>query len=197
MGVPGAKGNVVGQSPIGYAFPTGGGWPVMLDICLAYASGEQLMHKAKDGIPVPAWWGVDRQGEPTTDAAELLKGTKYPIGGHKGFGLAILCELLTGVLSGGLILDEGQDEPGIAARSTSHTAIAVKADALMDMSEYSARSAELIDRMVARSEGVHIPGQGSWNKTREFEARGTIEIKNELVEKLNEYAAEFGVGRLN
>jgi LDH2 family malate/lactate/ureidoglycolate dehydrogenase len=45
---------------------------------------------------------------------------KYPIGEHKGFGLALLCELLTGVLSGGQILDEDEHEKGMGARSTSH-----------------------------------------------------------------------------
>jgi LDH2 family malate/lactate/ureidoglycolate dehydrogenase len=193
MGVPGTKGNIVGQSPIGFAFPTGGEWPVMLDICLAYASGEQLMQKAKKGEPVPGWWGVDKDGNPAQTAMDLLKGTKYPIGEHKGFGLAILCELLTGVLSGGEILDENADQPYFATRSTSHTAIAIKADALMQMDTYEQRSSELIERLKARSQGVHIPGEGSWKSKAALESAGAINLTQELCDKLNMYAMEFGL----
>lgn len=193
MGIPGVEGNIVGQSPIGYAFPTGSGDPVMLDICLAYASGGKLMYMAKEGIPIMPWWGVDKEGKPTSDAFQLLRGTRYPIGEHKGFGLAILCELLTGVLSGGLILDENENEEWISARSTSHTAIAIKADALMDMDEYGERSGELIKRLKSRADGVRIPGERSWEKTRGFEMSGIIELKDELYEKLKGYAIEYGI----
>jgi LDH2 family malate/lactate/ureidoglycolate dehydrogenase len=193
MGMPGVKGNVVGQSPIGFAFPTDLAFPVLMDICLAYASGEQLMQKAQEGILVPLWWGVDRDGKPTADAAELLKGTKYPIGEHKGFGLALLCELLTGVMSGGLILDEKEKEEGIAAKSTSHTAMAIKTDALMDREEYDARTAKLMSRLVARAGNIHIPGEGSYKNSRKLEAAGTVGLKDELYQKLCAYAEEFQI----
>lgn len=188
MGVPGAKGNVIGQSPVGFAFPTKYSWPIMLDICLAYGSGGQLKHRADNKEPVPEWWGVGPDQQPTTDAEELLRGTKYPIGEHKGFGLAILCELLTGVFSQGLILDEQADNASTAAKSTSHTAIAIKADALMDMDDYITCSSELIDRISDRSPGIHIPGSGSHKKKKEFEHSGSIKITDELFDTLDESA---------
>jgi LDH2 family malate/lactate/ureidoglycolate dehydrogenase len=112
---------------------------------------------------------------------------------HKGFGLAILCELLTGVLSGGEILDENADQPYLATRSTSHTAIAIKADALMQMDTYEQRSSELIERLQARSQGVHIPGEGSWKSKAALESAGAINLTQELCDKLNMYAMEFGL----
>lgn len=193
MGVPGVKGKVVGQSPVGYAFPTGDVDPVMLDMCLAYVSGEQLARMASQGLPVPWWWGVDRDGRETDSAQALMGGTKYGIGEHKGFGLAVLCELLTGVLSGGLILDEDEDKPGIRARSTSHTAIAIKADGLMSREEYDSRSRELTRRIRARGEGVHIPGDASWQSRRELEAAGEITLSDGLADKLAEYGRRYGV----
>lgn len=192
MGVPGAEGNVVGQSPVGFAFPTKYKWPVMLDICLAYASGGQLVQRAKENQPVPEWWGVGPDGQITTDAEALLRGTKYPIGEHKGFGLAILCELLTGVFSQGLILDE-QANADMAWKSTSHTAIAIKADALMDMDEYITRSSDLIDRIDARSPGIHIPGHGSYKNKTKYEQSQSIEITDDLLAKLNKCAEALNV----
>lgn len=196
MGVPGAKGKVVGQSPIGYAFPAGGADPVMLDICLAYVSGEQLARMAADRLTVPGWWGVDRDGRETDSAEALAEGTKYGIGEHKGFGLAILCELLTGVLSGGLILDQDEEKPGIKARSTSHTAIAVKADGLMSREEYDRRSQELTQRIRARAEEVHIPGDASWQSKRELEEKGEIVLSDTLADRLIEYGGRYRVSFL-
>lgn len=196
MGVPGAKGCVVGQSPIGFAFPTREDWPVMLDISLAYTSGLQLFQRAKQGVSVPPWWGVDENGEATTDPDKLLRGVRYPIGEHKGFGLAILCELLTGVLSGGLILDQDEDMEGMAARSTAHTAIAIKADALMDRETYLERSTDLIHRIQARADGVRLPGQSSWSKRQVLEAQGSVQLSQLLWDELNKYARDCGTVQL-
>lgn len=195
MGLPGINRRLVGQSPIGYAFPVGESDPVMLDTCLAYVSGEELMKKAVAGQSVPSWWGVDRNGEPTTEAAALLRGIKNPIGEHKGFGLAILCELLTGVLSGGYILDDGERIEGMYLRSTSHAAIAFKADALMPMEIYEERSSELVGRLRNRAEGLRLPGDRSWTTTRMAEEQGSVTIKRALAEKLNEIARAYEMKR--
>ena len=191
MGVPGHQGNLIGQSPMGFAFPAGELDPAMLDICLAYVSFEKLRMMAENGEPVPAHWGVGPDGQPTTDAKALLKGTKYPIGEHKGFGLALLCELLTGVLSGGCILDEPEEPGGI--REMSHTAIAIKVDALMPMEEFEKRSEALLTRLKARDRDVHIPGEASFKKTRGYEASGEIELEEALIRQLNAFAEKVGM----
>lgn len=190
MGLPNVEGNLVSQSPIGYAFPVGDYAPVMLDTCLAYAAGENLMQKAQRRVSVPQWWGRNAEGKATEDPQEILEGVKYPIGWHKGFGLAILCELLTGVLSQGCILD---DTGVLQQTSMSHTAIAIKTDALMTQSEYALRSRELVDRIRARAHRVHVPGDDSWRNIKAFNQRGYIDLEDNLVDKLNEYALEIGV----
>jgi LDH2 family malate/lactate/ureidoglycolate dehydrogenase len=191
MGLPGIEGNLIGQAPIGFAFPTAEQWPVMMDICLAYAAGEHLIMKDRLKIPVPSYWGVDKGGNPTTDAGEILKGVKFPIGEHKGFGLALLAELLTGVLSGGAILDDGDEEE--IYRGTSHTSFAIKADALMSMPEYTKRSQELIDRLRNRSEKIHVPGDSSWKNIEKFDQTGYMELDEDFIDTLNRYAEEYHV----
>lgn len=192
MGMPGIKGNVIGQAPIGYAFPTGGKNPVMMDVCLAYIAGEPLQIRANNNVPVPDYWGADKDGNPTTSAADIVNGgVKYPIGLHKGFGLALLSELLTGVFSMGAILDDGEDD--LIYTGTSHTAIAIKTDALMDKETYEKRSQELIGRLRNRSEKIHIPGDTSWSKTEAYNECGYLELDDEFIKTLNSYAAEYGV----
>jgi LDH2 family malate/lactate/ureidoglycolate dehydrogenase len=192
MGMPGIEGNLIGQSPIGYAFPTGAEYPVMLDICLAYAAGESLAMRAERNQPVPTWWGVGKDGSATTDAWNLLAGTKYPIGEHKGFGLALLAELLTGVFSMGAILDEGEED-GPMYSGTSHTAIAIRTDALMPEKTYLQRSSELIRRLKAQSDKVRIPGETSFQNTENYNHAGYIDLEDDVVRRLNRYADEYGV----
>ncbi len=182
MGMPGQKRNLIGQAPVGYAFPTGGD-PVTLDMCLAYIAHEPLKLLADAGGTVPAHYGVDAAGKPAETAEDLLAGIKYPIGEHKGFGLALLEELLTGVFSSGAILDEGEDEKPY--KGMTHTAVAIRTDALMDRETYEKRADELVSRLRARGENVHVPGDGSRVKMREAEEKGTLEIEEELAEKLN------------
>lgn len=192
MGLPGYRGNIVGQSPNGFAFGTAQGDTVALDGCLAYVSMHGNLNKAvAEHRKVPAWWGADENGTPTDDPVAMLKGTRYPIGEHKGFGYALLCEALTGVLSGGAVLDQSQAESGVAS-VMSHTAIAIRADALMSREEFLARTAELVQRVRARAEGVRIPGEASNRKRAEVQSRDGLKLDDALIERLNTLATECG-----
>ena len=191
MGVPGYKGKVIGQSPNGFAFPTNEEWPVMLDGCLAYVSGQgRLNQYARDGKSVPISWGTDSEGLPTTDPEKLLKGTRYPIGEHKGFGYAVLGELLTGVMGDGPILDQ-QPDGEIIRSTTVHTAIAIKTDALMKKEEFLSRSSELIERIENRAPGIRIPGRHSFDARTEYEKTNSLEITDEVAEYFEKYSRAF------
>src|SRR5690606_25864256 len=94
---------IIGNNPIAIAAPTTeGSDPIVLDMALSNVPlGKILMSSAK-GETIPQGWGVDSNGEPTTDPDEVLNGGfLYPVSGPKCFGLALLTEMLTGVLSGG------------------------------------------------------------------------------------------------
>ncbi|MDL2318810.1 Ldh family oxidoreductase [Eubacteriales bacterium OttesenSCG-928-A19] len=194
MGAPGRTDKPIGTLPMGYAFPTDHGYPVMMDACLAYASYGVLKERMDRGEPVPPYWGYDEDGAPTTDPARLAKGTRQPIGGHKGFGLIILGEVLTGLLSHGCIIDEAPGEG--QATATAHAAFAFKADALLPMDQFEARTGEMIDRMEARAPGLHVPGQGSQKKREAAQAAGSIELTDALVETLNGLAEKAGAAGL-
>ena len=65
----------------------------------ASSRGDLLLHH-RDGKPIPLGWAIDTDGNPTTDAAEGLKGAQMPFGGYKGAALALMVELLAGALIG-------------------------------------------------------------------------------------------------
>ncbi|WP_102410093.1 Ldh family oxidoreductase [Beduinella massiliensis] len=195
MGAPNRTEKVIGTLPMGYAFPTDRGYPVLFDACMAYASFGALKEKMDRGEPVPAYWGFDSEGKPTTDPEALAKGTRLPIGSHKGFGLAVLGEALTAILSEGCVVDEpdqlhGQKSP------TSHTAIAIKADALMDLTRFETRAGELLTRMQARAPGLHVPGEGAHAKKRRLMEMETIELDGALLEKLDALSARIPTASL-
>jgi len=192
MGAPGKAGVCMSALPMGFAYPTDEDFPVMLDICLAYASYGQLIQKASRGESIPHWWGFDENGEPSTDPGAVAKGTRAPVGGHKGFGLAMLGETLTGVLSNGCVLDEKETSDGVKNHS-SHTAIAIKADALTPLSEFKTRAGDLNRRARALSPGVHLPGEGSRDAKRRFEEGGVIPLEESLFAELNVLAETLSV----
>lgn len=194
MGIPGGSKNLIGNAPMGFATETDHGYSLMLDICLAYASYGNLNAMAAAGESVPGNWGADAAGKPTTDPAAISHGgVPYTIGGHKGFGLALMVEVLTGILSGGQIIDEINPIFGESAGIYSQTAIVIKVDGLIPMETYRAKVSEMIERINAKSPGVRIPGQASFEKKSRFEDAGSIQLKLELIDKMNEWAKKLGI----
>lgn len=191
MGYPGKRGQCMSALPFGFAYPTKEE-PVVLDACMAYASMGKLHQMQQEGKSVPSYWGMGPEGKETEDPEELLRGTRFPIGGHKGFGMAMLGEVLTSVLAEGCILDETQTRDGIGNWSA-HTAIAVKADALLDIERFQQRTSNLSKRVKELSEGIHIPGEGAAEHVRLHQASGEVRLEEELIAQLNAYAEETGI----
>lgn len=101
MPVPGGSAAVVGNNPISIAAVGSDGRPVVADLAASVGSVAKIRAAARHGEPIPDGWAHDVQGIPTTDPTEALAGTLAPIGDAKGFALALLIEVLTGVLTGG------------------------------------------------------------------------------------------------
>lgn len=192
MGAPGRKEKVIGTSPMGYAVPTGSGFPLLFDACLAYASNGVLAEKRISGDSVPSHWGLDKEGQPTEDPEAMAQGTRLPIGGHKGFGLTLLGEVLTGILAEGQIIDEPQEITGTVG-VPSHTAVCIKADGLTGGKQLRQRTSEMLERMERRAPGLTIPGQRSFASKSRMLAEGSIGLKQELIDQLNDYAHRLEV----
>jgi LDH2 family malate/lactate/ureidoglycolate dehydrogenase len=111
----GARAARLGNNPIGFGIPNPDGPPVFLDIAMSVAARAKIREAAKAGRPIPESWATDRDGNPTTDAAAALEGFLLPIGGHKGYGLALFVDLFAGLLSGAAYLTHVKswvEEPG-------------------------------------------------------------------------------------
>ena len=108
MPPPGGRTRTLGTNPFCFAAPTGGEHPIVFDMATTAIAGFKVRVAALEGRTLSEGLVADASGQPTTDPTEFLRGgLLLPVGGHKGFGMAVACELLGGALAGGLTQRDG------------------------------------------------------------------------------------------
>jgi LDH2 family malate/lactate/ureidoglycolate dehydrogenase len=90
----------LGTNPISIAIPGSSGSPVVLDMSSSVVARGKIRRAQRMKERIPLGWALDDTGSPTTDPVAALKGTLLPIGGPKGYGLALMIDVLAGLLSG-------------------------------------------------------------------------------------------------
>jgi ureidoglycolate dehydrogenase (NAD+) len=111
---PGAIGRVLGSNPLAYAVPTGSGPPILLDMATSTVAGGKVAAAHALGQSIPEGWVIGLDGRPTTDPGAFpAGGALTPMARHKGYGLALLIESLSAVLTGAAITR--QAPPGRSA----------------------------------------------------------------------------------
>jgi len=180
---PGARGAVTGSNPLAYAVPTDSGQPILLDMATSAAAGGKVAAAHALGKPVPPGWVVDRDGTPSTDPAAFLQGgALLPMAGHKGFGIALLIEMLSGVLTGAAITRQVVAWiHGDAALPTGHGAafLAIDIGAMMPIDLFKKRVAGLVQEVqttprVPGAERVYLPGEMEWERRERALATGIV-----------------------
>ncbi|MCA3605841.1 MAG: Ldh family oxidoreductase [Methylobacterium sp.] len=180
---------VFGTNPIALAVPRAAAPPLVLDQSSSVvAKSEILVHKAR-GEALPPGWALDRDGNPTTDpAAALDGGTMVPSGGYKGFGLALIVELLAAWATGAsLSMDASSfaDNTGGPPR-TGQFFIGIDVGATTKNSDAPARLARLLDG-IAGQPGVRLPGDRRLAARARAATEG-IAIPAALYERIRAYA---------
>ncbi len=94
---------LVGNNPIAIAAPSAGGEPLVVDLALSAAAMGKIRMAEASGNAIPLGWAADAEGVPTTDPTAAIKGMLLPAAGPKGFGLAMMIDLLAGGLSSGAV----------------------------------------------------------------------------------------------
>ena len=104
----------LGNNPLGLCVPNPGGDPVMLDMAMSVVARAKIRRALDRGESIPDTWATDSLGRPTADPRTALDGFLQPIGGYKGYGLALMVDLFAGLLSGSAYLTHVKswvDEP--------------------------------------------------------------------------------------
>lgn len=175
-------------NPLAFGFPYPGGDNVVIDISTTQAARGKVLVAAATGNAIPDSWAFDADGVPTTDPRQALppNGTLAPLGGHKGYALAVAVELLCGGLGG--VYPPRESAVFVAAFSPPH---------VTEPSEY-AGAVRLLDDLVRSSmprpgfDGSRLPGAGSGERLRAALESGVV-VLPELWADVREAAASVGI----
>jgi LDH2 family malate/lactate/ureidoglycolate dehydrogenase len=179
---------LLGNNPLAIGIPRGPGQdPIVLDIAMSQAAVGKIGTYLREGKKAPLDWGLDGSGQPTDDPAEILSSHRLlPMGGHKGAGLALMMELLTGALSGGLFSHETfqADSTGLDPNS-SKLFLALDVQAFVTQERFAQRVQDLLAYLQNAEPGLTItyPGERGWQTRERYLAEG-IPIHPEIVTQL-------------
>jgi LDH2 family malate/lactate/ureidoglycolate dehydrogenase len=181
VSAPGAKGRITGSNPIAYALPTGSGPPIILDMATSTVAGGKVTAAAALGKSIPEGWLLGPDGRPTTDPGAFpAGGALTPMAGHKGYGLALLIEGLSAVLTGAAITRQvGTWAVGDPTVATGHGAafIALDVGSMMPAGVFKGRVDAMVEeiRGAPRADGcerIYVPGEIEWDRRQKAVAEG-------------------------
>lgn len=190
----GGRKPIMGTNPISFAFPAVT-TDVVIDLATSATAKGKLYELARSGDQIPVGLALDANGNPTTSLAEALKGILLPLGGPKGYSLAVAVEILSGVLGGGVL---GPDIPSFhkspdKVQGVSFTMMAVDPSAFMDLTEFKSR-VELLRTKITASppadgfQVVQMPGEREAQMADERTREG-IPIKKSILEDIEKHLA--------
>ncbi len=188
-----------GTNPIAASFPTGKGFPVKIDLATSTVARGNIIAAQKKGAAIPEGWALDREGNPTTDASAALLGTVLTMAGHKGYALAMMVELFSGVLSGAAIgADVGSMYKNMnRQQDVGHFFCLFDIEAFLDYKEYLCRVDATIDRIKASKkrpgvEEILVPGERSARQAHINSAAG-IPVSDETVAEMEQWCLRLKV----
>jgi L-2-hydroxycarboxylate dehydrogenase (NAD+) len=193
---------LLSTNPISVAIPALDEPPIVLDMATTVASMGKVKTKMQRGEPLPEGWMVDREGRPITDSRRGFEGLLLPIGGYKGYGMALVFGLLAGTLNGAAmgrdVVDFNADDTTVT--NTGQAILAIDPAAFGDPTEFRRRVDALVRslRGSERMPGVEriwMPGEQS-NVKRLANERDGVPIVPALRASLDQLADELRIARL-
>ncbi|WP_284644423.1 Ldh family oxidoreductase [Paenibacillus silviterrae] len=196
----GGKRAYFGTNPLCYAVPAGEEPAIVFDMATSMVARGKLVVAQQNGQSIPLGWAIAKDGKPTTDpAAALSGGLVLPLGGAKGYGLAVLVDILSGLFTGAAFgpyighlyddLDRNQE--------VGQFFWLMRADLFEDLAVFKGRVDRMIRevRLVPLAEGferIYLPGEIEQELAAKRERNG-IPLGSALVKELQEVGKKYGV----
>ena len=193
---------LLSTNPIAVAVPAGEEPPIVLDMATTVAAYGKVKAKAARGEMMPEGWMMDRAGKPLTDPRRANEGVLLPIGGYKGYGLALVVGLIAGTLNGAAmgrdVIDFNADSQ--SATNTGQAVVAIDPSAFGDKAAFKAAVDKVIRDLRAseRMPGVErilMPGEQSHAKSVRQRKEG-IAIAASLMQTLDRLAETLDIPAL-
>ena len=156
------------------------------------------------GKPIPPGWALDQEGQPTTDPTVAYEtrhltplGATRELGGHKGYGLAVMVDILAGVLAGATFADVRRRDPDPVRPDIGHFFGAIDIARFRDLDAFKADMDDLLRALKdsPKAEGqdrIYVAGEPEWECEQRRRREG-IPLAPGLVSQLREVSVETGV----
>jgi len=190
---------LLSTNPIAVAVPAAEEPAIVLDMATTVAAYGKVKTKAQRGETMPEGWMMDRQGRPLTDPRRANEGFLLPIGGYKGYGLALIFGLLAGTLNGAAmgkdVVDFNADDT--TPTNTGHAIIAINVAAFLPVAKFK-RNVDVLVRDLRGSQRlpgvdrIRLPGEGS-HAARADRLQNGIPLPAPLAASLRQLAVELKI----
>jgi L-2-hydroxycarboxylate dehydrogenase (NAD+) len=172
--------SILGTNPIAVGIPTNS-IPIVLDMSTAAITNGDLLVAMRQGKSIAENLAFDSEGQPTTDPAQALKGSVLPFGGHKGYGLALVIQILSGALVNAAVFPP----PGV---NYGMLLIVIDPEIFLPLAEFKQKVTGLIDTVKNTKKGsgvteILVPGERAFRE-REQRLEQGIEFEDDLIEPL-------------
>jgi LDH2 family malate/lactate/ureidoglycolate dehydrogenase len=194
---------LLSTNPVAVAIPAAEEPPVVLDMASTVAAYGKVKAKAQRGEQMPIGWMIDRLGQPLTDPRRADEGFLMPIGGYKGYGLALVIGMLAGTLNGAAmgreVIDFNKDYR--TTTNTGQAILVIDPAAFGDVAAFKARVDTVVREMRASErmpgvERIWLPGEQSHLRRQQNEREG-IALPPALLAQLDAIAGELGIPTLH
>jgi L-2-hydroxycarboxylate dehydrogenase (NAD+) len=193
---------LLSTNPIAIAIPASRHPSIVLDMATTNTAFGKIRFKAQCNEPMPEGWMIDREGQPLTDPRRASEGFLVPIGGAKGYGLALMFGLLAGTLNGAAfgrdVVDYTLDSK--TPSNTGQTIMVLDVESFTDVEAFGQKVDEMWDVMKSSPtlpsvDEVRLPGERSAQLYEERMAHG-VPLNAQLHKALDELADRLSIPRL-
>ncbi len=202
---PGSSRPALSTNPLAVAVPAGKKSPFVLDMATSVVAGGKLEIVRRTGEPIPEGWLIDGEGKPVTDVTKRVRGDGglLPLGGtpshgaYKGFGLGLVVDILSGILSGSTISTLAQTSPEVRGNYSDHFFGALNIASFLSVDKFKKSMDDAMDVLEALPtlpgvNKVTIPGGYEDGIAKDCQANG-IPLDPKVVEDLKALAEESGI----
>jgi len=195
----GGRERLLGSNPLCIAVPAGEEPDVVLDMATSVVARGKIEVAARKGMKIPEGWAIDAEGRVTVDPKQALEGALLPFGGPKGYGLAMVVDILSGVLTGSKFGPETGSLFGDLDRpqEVGHFFMAINIESFMPLETFKKRMDSMIRRIRNSEKAVgfdriYMPGEIEYEKTLELQKTG-IPVNEKVIAELNDLAASLNI----
>jgi len=196
----GGRKKIVGTNPWSVAAPVGKRAPFVVDMAATGVARGKIYLARNKGLPIPLGWAINAAGEPTTDPQEAIDGIILPMAEHKGYAIAAMVDVLSGVLTGSGFLSAVHSPYKTAEKSNcGHLMIALDIAAFQPLAQFNARMERFADEIkaVPTAKGfdeVFYPGEIEARNDARNRKEG-IQFPDDTLADLKRVAKETGLER--